>query len=205
MTIPVDADGPEAVAPATTGRWNDVEDAALSLLSELGYHGTTMKLLAAKLGVQAPSLYNHVRSKQEILARIMTTGIDRLISRQDAALAGSDDPADQLRAMTEAHVLVHIRNRRSAMIGDRELWNLEDPARTYVGEMRDRYERRYRATIERGVADGKFEVESAKLASFAIIEMASSVSVWFREDGPLTDTEVASAYGQMAVRIVGAR
>jgi AcrR family transcriptional regulator len=181
-----------------------VQEAALDLLSERGYHGTTMKLLAGRLGVQAPSLYNHVGSKQEILARIMVAGMERLMGKQDEALNSSEDPGEQLRAMTEAHVLVHIRHRRSAMIGDRELSNLEDPDRTYVGELRDRYEHRYRETIERGQASHGFAVDSAKLASFAIIEMASSVSVWFSEAGPLSDQDVAREYGKMALRIVGA-
>lgn len=189
---------------ATTGRWNDVQEAALTLLSERGYHGTTMKLLAGLLGVQAPSLYNHIGSKQEILARIMTTGMERLMAKQEEALAASDDPADQLRAMTEAHVLVHIRHRRSAMIGDRELGNLEEPTASYLHGLRDAYERHYRATVERGAEQGKFTVDSPKLASFAIIEMASSVSVWFNEAGPLTDEDVAREYGKMALRIVGA-
>lgn len=203
MALPTEPDISVPPAQAPSGRWNDVQEAALTLLSERGYHGTTMKLLAGRMGVQAPSLYNHVGSKQEILARIMVAGMERLMGRQDDALASSENPSDQLRAMTEAHVLVHIRHRRSAMIGDRELSNLEDPHRKYLGELRDRYERRYRDTIERGVARGAFRVDSAKLASFAIIEMASSVSVWFREDGPLTDLDVAREYGKMALRIVG--
>jgi AcrR family transcriptional regulator len=192
-------------APEGPGRWPDVREAALTLFSRLGYHGTTMKDVANELGVRAPSLYNHIGSKQEILQRIMTTGMGRLIAYQDAALASSEDVAEQLRRMTGAHVLVHIRHRRSAMVGDRELANLEEPIATDVRKQRELYESRYRAIIERGVAEGRFEVGSAKLASFAIIEMASSVSVWFREDGPLSDVEVADEYGAMALRIVGAR
>jgi AcrR family transcriptional regulator len=196
---------PSAVAQREgVGRWNDVQEAALTLFSEIGYHGTTMKHVAAALGVQAPSLYNHVGSKQEILQRIMVTGMDRVLSRQEAALEASDDPAVQLSGMTEAHVLVHIRHRRSAMIGDRELKNLEEPTMSDVRAKRVLYEHRYRETIQRGIEQGVFRAHSTKLASFAIIEMASSVSVWFREDGPLTDVDVAREYGEMALRIVGA-
>ena len=195
----------EPVAPEGPGRWPDVREAALTLFSRLGYHGTTMKDVAKELGVRAPSLYNHIGSKQEILERIMVMGMERLIAYQDAALASTDDVGEQLRRMTGAHVLVHIRHRRSAMVGDRELNNLEEPSFSEVRAQRELYESRFRAVIERGVSEGRFEVGSAKLASFAIIEMASSVSVWFREDGPLSDHEVADEYGGMALRIVGAK
>jgi AcrR family transcriptional regulator len=192
-------------APDGPGRWPDVREAALTLFSRLGYHGTTMKHVANELGVRAPSLYNHIGSKQEILQRIMVIGMQRLLAYQDAALASTDDVGEQLRRMTGAHVLVHIRHRRSAMVGDRELANVEEPVLSEVRGMREQYESRYREVIERGIREGRFDVGSTKLASFAIIEMASSVSVWFREDGPLSDNQVADEYGGMALRIVGDR
>lgn len=198
---------PGAVGDAveSSGRWLELQEAALTLISHRGYHGTTMKHVASALGVQAPSLYNHVVSKQEILQRIMIGGMQRLVGYQDEALASSDGPRDQLRAMTEAHVLLHIRHRRSAMVGDRELGNLEEPTQSAVRAQRDTYERRFRAVIQQGVDEGVFNVASVKLASFAIIEMATSVTVWFNQDGPLSPDEVASEYGEMALRIVGAK
>lgn len=198
--------GSDGTAPEpTVGRWNDVQEAALSLLSERGYHGTTMKQVAALLGVQAPSLYNHVGSKQEMLARIMTAGMERLTKAQEAALARSDGVAEQLRAMTEAHVLLHIRHRRSAMIGDRELRHLEEPTQSQVRAQRGAYELRFRSVIEHGIGTGVFHVRSSKLASFAIIEMATSVAVWFKDNGPMSPDEVADQYGEMALRIAGYR
>ena len=194
----------EPVDPDAGGRWLDVQEAALTTFSERGYHGTTMKHMAALLGVQAPSLYNHVVSKQEILQRIMSNGMRRLISYQEEAIALGHTPPEQLRAITEAHVLMHIRHRRSAMVGDREISNLEEPTQREVRAQRDAYERRFRGVIQDGVEQGFFTVDSVKLASFAIIEMATSVIVWFNEDGPLTPDEVAREYGEMALRIVGA-
>ncbi len=42
--------------------------AALSLLDEVGFDGLTMRSLAKKLGIQAASLYWHVRNKQDLLS-----------------------------------------------------------------------------------------------------------------------------------------
>ena len=41
---------------------------ALALLDEVGFDGLTMRSLAKKLGIQAASLYWHVRNKQELLS-----------------------------------------------------------------------------------------------------------------------------------------
>jgi TetR/AcrR family tetracycline transcriptional repressor len=42
-------------------------EAALRLLDEVGLDGLTVRRLAAELGVQSPSLYWHIRTKQELL------------------------------------------------------------------------------------------------------------------------------------------
>ncbi len=77
------------------------------------------------------------------------------------------------------------------MVGDREINDLEEPTQAEVRAQRDAYERCFRAVIQRGVDEGSFTVDSVKLASFAIIEMATSVTVWFNEKGPMTPEEVA--------------
>ncbi|MFI5893161.1 TetR/AcrR family transcriptional regulator C-terminal domain-containing protein [Actinoplanes sp. NPDC051513] len=41
--------------------------AALAALNEVGLDGLTMRVLAKELGVQAPTLYWHVKNKQELL------------------------------------------------------------------------------------------------------------------------------------------
>lgn len=44
-----------------------IAEAALEVLDERGVDALTVRRIADRLGVQAPSLYNHVRSKGEIL------------------------------------------------------------------------------------------------------------------------------------------
>ncbi|MBS1893520.1 MAG: TetR family transcriptional regulator [Actinobacteria bacterium] len=51
-------------APLTKDR---IVQAALDLIDHDGLEATTMRRLAEELGVQAPSLYNHMRSKQALL------------------------------------------------------------------------------------------------------------------------------------------
>jgi AcrR family transcriptional regulator len=71
---------------AVTARRDDVREAALALFAERGYHGTSMKDSAARLGIRAPSLYNHVESKQQILLYVVQTPgerVEMLIDRND--------------------------------------------------------------------------------------------------------------------------
>ena len=49
-----------------------IVQAALDLLDETGMDGLTVRALAARLGVQAPALYWHVRNKQALLDEMAT-------------------------------------------------------------------------------------------------------------------------------------
>ncbi|MHA5050629.1 hypothetical protein [Streptomyces sp. SD15] len=70
---------------------------------------------------------------------------------------------------------------------------------------RSDYERRFRELIERGTAEGAFRVQSARIASYSILDMGIGVASWFREGGEFTVGQLAYQYGDMALRIVGAR
>jgi AcrR family transcriptional regulator len=203
--------------PARDGRWTPdgplvarpsrlpaVREAALTLFAERGYRGTTMNDIAELLGVRGPSLYHHVASKHELLREIMVGTMDRLLADHQAAVGSTDDIAEQLRRAAEAHVRYHARHRREAFVGNREIWSLEEPDRLLVLARRDEYEGRFRSLIQRGVEQGRFRVGSVRLASYAILEMGIGVSSWFRDDGPLSEAQVAYQYGEFALRIAGA-
>ena len=182
-----------------------VRQVALGLFAERGYRVTTMNDIAEVLGIRAPSLYNHVPSKHEILRQIMVETMERLLADHRVAVASTADVSEQLRRATEAHVRYHARHRREAFVGNREIPSLERPARELILSKRDEYERGFRTLIERGREQSVFEVKSARLASYSILEMGIGVATWFREDGPLSEAEVAYHYGEFALRIVGAR
>lgn len=54
-------------------RRREVLEAALELMAEQGYAGASLRKLAAKLGMQQPSLYHYFASKQELVEQIIAT------------------------------------------------------------------------------------------------------------------------------------
>jgi AcrR family transcriptional regulator len=191
--------GPDARAVVTSGA---VLDAALTLFAQRGYHGTALSQIAEILGIRTPSLYNHMRSKQELLETIVGQTLDHVLADFHAAVAGTDDPVVQLREATRVYALRHATYRREALIVNRDTASLSDPALTAMRERRREHERAIRSVIARGIESGRFAVGNAGLASFAILEMSVSIARWFREDGPRTAEQVADEYAQFALRIV---
>ncbi|GAA0716477.1 hypothetical protein GCM10010199_18110 [Dactylosporangium roseum] len=47
--------------------------------------------------------------------------------------------------------------------------------------------------VNAGTSAGRFGVGSARLASYAILDLGLGVAVWFREDGELTEDTVVGS------------
>ena len=136
---------------------------------------------------------------------ILLESIRTLIDNQMAASNAGGDVSTRLRRTVEAHVRYHAAHRSKAYVCNRELSAIELEHRKLIGELRDAYEHGLRGLIEKGCSTGEFSVPSAKLVTFAILEMGVGVSVWFRPDGELSVGQVAYAYTEMALRMATER
>jgi len=87
-----------------------IVQAALDLLDEAGMDGLTVRALASRLGVQAPALYWHVRSKRALLDE-MATQIWRQIGEVMAGLP-ADLPWREVMATYAATVRKELLGHR---------------------------------------------------------------------------------------------
>ena len=67
---------PDASSPA---RREEVLDAGLSLISELGVAGASLRKLAARLGMSQPSLYHYFESKDALVQQIIEHCANRML------------------------------------------------------------------------------------------------------------------------------
>jgi AcrR family transcriptional regulator len=81
-------------------RANEVVRAARELLEEEGLAALSMRRLADRLGIRAPSLYKHFADKQELEAALISDAFEEQAAVFEAALAETGDP---LRAIATAY------------------------------------------------------------------------------------------------------
>ncbi len=188
--------------PVRSARSIDVRDAALTLFASRGYHGTSMKDIAAALELAAPSLYNHVKAKQEILRDVMSETMTSLIKVVRSAVASTDDTVEQLRRAAEAHVRFHARHPREVRVGNYEIPALEEPHRSTITSLRREYSDLFVDLIARGITEEVFQTRSPMLAAYAILQMGIGVSMWYRPGGPLSEDDIVFQYGDIAMGVV---
>lgn len=153
-------------------------------------------------GIRGPSVYRHVGSKHELLAAIMTGTMERLLGAQQAAIVGDPDPREVVRRLVAAHVHYHALHRFETFVGNREIENLEPEPHRQVLRLRARYETTLRQVIARGTESGAFAIESARLASYALLDMGIGVSTWHDPRGRYSPDDLSRIYADMAVQML---
>src|SRR4051812_35894068 len=84
---------------------------ALGAFREHGYHGTTVRDIAGRVGVTVPALYYHHQSKQGVFLALLDVAMDDLIPRLHAAVtAGGESSVQQFTNLMEALAL-HMTER----------------------------------------------------------------------------------------------
>ena len=79
-------------------RTAEIVTVARGLLEELGWEALTMRVLADKVGMRAPSLYNHAANKDELRTLILTEAFLQMGDACWAAVAEERTPASLARA-----------------------------------------------------------------------------------------------------------
>lgn len=174
-------------------------EAATRLFYEKGYHGTSMREIAAAVGIRAASVYNHYEGKEDLLVQIATGVMEELLAGGRAALAGIDDPADRLRALIRWHVRYHAEERFRARIADEQLHAIGEEQRRDVLAVRDAYTSLFKEILADGHRHCGWQVPDIPVVTFGIGGMCTFVDTWFREDGPLDAGEIADVYADLVL------
>jgi AcrR family transcriptional regulator len=153
---------------------------AARLFAEKGFHGTSMEDVANAIGVQKPSLYEYVSSKQDLLYETMRDGAQAF----HAALDSIDDrlPAvEKLRLALRAHLHVVAEQLDVATVFVREWRYLEGlRGEQFVAERR-RYEERIRDLFREGVEQSEFRTDlDVATAALLFLSAANWAYTWLQ-------------------------
>ena len=179
-----------------------IRKAGLRLIFEHGYAAMSLRQLAAEVGIQSGSLYNHISTKQELLFEQIRDHINELLRQLDRALQGKTRPVEKLRAFTAFHVTYHMTRKREVFIANSELRSLQPKNYEAIVALRGAYEQRLAEILSEGVSEGEFEVVDIQVATFAIIALLTGLTAWYRPGGRLTKEAIVAAHEKLVLSSV---
>jgi AcrR family transcriptional regulator len=178
-------------------------EAAIAAFADKGFHGTTTRDIATAAGMSPAALYVHHRSKEELLHQISKEGHEETLRLIRAAVATSDDPAQQLRQVIHDFCLHHAHGHTGARIVNYELAALSPEHLTEILSIRHAIETEMRELVARGVAAGQFSAGDVAMTSAALLSLGIDLARWYRDGVRWTPEQVADQYAEIALRIVG--
>jgi AcrR family transcriptional regulator len=206
-------DGPAGrpPGPATRVRWREygpldfdpVLRAALEEFLAIGYHGATVRGIAARAGLSVSGMYHYYTSKQHMLVTILDLTMTDLLARAHAAHAEGRDPVERFCLLVENLVLYHTHRRELGFVGAAEMRSFEPGNRARIAELRTVVQRMVDREVEDAVREGRFRADHPHEAARAVVTMCTALPTWWRPDGPLAPERVAQQYVGFALELMG--
>jgi len=137
-----------------------------------------MRMIAASAAMEAASLYNHIRSKQDILEELLFSLADAFIQGMERAEGLQAGPFEKLEFLVDLHIDLTLRwpDRMALVTGE---WiHLDEPKLSAYLKLRNDYEMRFRKLIQEGMEKGIFENLSSDLSLYSILSSLHLLNSW---------------------------
>ena len=122
---------------------------AARLFRDKGYERTTVRDLAAAVGIQSGSLFHHFRTKEEILKAVMVETIRLNTALMQAAADQADSAREKLRALIRAELeSINGQTGEAMAVLVYEWRSLSESSQAEVLELRDIYEDLWLSTLQ---------------------------------------------------------
>lgn len=159
---------------------------AAKLFRDKGYERTTVRDLAAAVGIQSGSLFHHFRTKEEILKAVMVETIRLNTALMQAAVDATSTHRDKLQALIRAELeSINGQTGEAMAVLVFEWRSLSEESQAYVLELRDIYEQLWLDVLETLRQDGVLAADPFVVRRMLTGALSWTVT-WYRPDGGLT-------------------
>nr|WP_239482206.1 TetR/AcrR family transcriptional regulator [Pseudomonas insulae] len=164
---------------------------AAHLFRSKGFERTTVRDLAAAVGIQSGSIFHHFKSKDEILRSVLEETILYNTALMRAALATASDVRERLLALIRCELQSIIGGTGEAMAVLVFEWrSLSPEGQAYILDLRETYEQLWLDVLGEARAEGYLTGDPFIQRRF-LTGALSWTNTWFRADGPMTLDELA--------------
>lgn len=158
---------------------------AAKLFRDKGYERTTVRDLAAAVGIQSGSLFHHFRSKEEILKAVMVETIQLNTAIMRTAVDAAETDQDKLRALIHAELDSVIGQTGEAMAVLVFEWRSLSPVgQKEVLALRDIYEQLWLDVLAALKKSGVIAADPFVVRRLLTGALSWTVT-WFRQGGEM--------------------
>jgi AcrR family transcriptional regulator len=167
------------IIPGKNGTKKDViTRKASALFRKKGFPATSMRDIAEAIGVEAPSLYNHIESKSEILEYVCFR-IGRLfINHLKEVEFNKQNNLSKIESILRFHISMMIEEYECVYIAEHEWRHLPEPFLNDFKNQRRNYRSRLAAILQKGIDAKEIDAVNPYVAVLTILSAISGIEGW---------------------------
>lgn len=167
------------------------------LFREQGYDATTIRDIAAAVGMRSGSPFYHFKSKQEILKAVVLEGLMSALTGMAAVTCEKRGPRETFRGLIRAHldtILEHGGDFVPVLLYE---WrSLSEESRAEIATLKNRYEAVWQKTLKDLKRAGLIRTDT-KLSRLLIFGALNWTAQWYRPDGALSIDDIAAQAAEL--------
>lgn len=172
-------------------RKQSIIQTAERLFSLNGYLATSMRDIAREEGMEAASLYSHIKSKDELLESICFRMADEFLKAIDEVNDIYFNAVEKLKMAVRLHVSIITRDIDASIVFLKEWRHLAEPRLSEFKRMRRKYEDGFTQILINGENENVFSAPDKKFAVLTILSALNWITEWYNPDGKMTPQEIA--------------
>jgi AcrR family transcriptional regulator len=120
-------------------RREEILGIAAELFAARGFHGVSVAELGAACGMSGPALYKHFAGKDALLAEMLVSTSEELLTVGRLRVREAATPRDAVADLVDWHISFALDRRATIVIQDRDWSALPDDAREQVRTLQRKY------------------------------------------------------------------
>ncbi|WP_239984592.1 TetR/AcrR family transcriptional regulator [Lentibacillus sediminis] len=175
---------------------------AVSVLSEKGYHGTTMEEVASNLLMTKGSVYYYFNDKQDLLYQSQIMLLEKSLENIETVIQQDLPVVEKLQKAIIVHIdyLLSERSGFEMMVKPEHIFSNEQLGKIF--RLRDEYGACFDALIAEGIEADVFSSVDVKIVRNIILGAMNWVTQWYSADGKKDKTEIAQSISDYLLRIL---
>jgi AcrR family transcriptional regulator len=176
----------------------------VKVIAKYGFKAASLRDIAKEVGIRAPSLYNYISSKEQLLYELIKDPLTSMLAEYRALAREVDSPAERLRIFLRVHLSFHLHSKSDVFIGNMELRSLSPGHYRTIINLREEFTQTLYDVIEEGVNRGVFDATQPRVITLIMLGMLSSICNWYQSTGAMSAEEMIELITGLVFRMVSA-
>ena len=150
------------------------------MFKDKGFAASSMRDLAETVGIEAASLYNHIKSKSEILQEIIFHAASECNLQLEEVDAEGKSSLEKIEEIIRFHVRMMLTRFEEYHVMTHEWIHLSEPHLTNFITIRRSYVQRLEAIVQEGIRNKEMKPVIPYVAVLTILSAVRGLEFWHR-------------------------